>query len=160
RFCDCNCSSTYVNIANHVAQIEQREDIDVTPCTDDAGAWDPGPECNQQLVDPQHGTGSWPACEVALTTKPVASCGPAFAPDAGRPDAGVADGGRGGSGGIGGSAAGGTGAADAGAAGSGAIDGSGGTGGTFVAVGAAGVAPPTAGSAGTAVPPTPAPGFG
>ena len=44
-FCDCTCNTIYVNIAMHVAAIERDEGIDVTPCTDENGDWDPSPEC-------------------------------------------------------------------------------------------------------------------
>lgn len=85
--CDCSCSTTYVNIAQHIAQIELNEGIDVTPCTDADGNWDPGPDCNAMPKDPQHGSGTWPACSVEQTTDPIETCGPAAPlPDASLPD--------------------------------------------------------------------------
>ena len=73
--CDCACSSVYVNVANHVAQIEKNEGIDVTPCTDSSGAWQPGPDCQGFQSDPANATGSFPTCVVARTTGTIRSCG-------------------------------------------------------------------------------------
>jgi hypothetical protein len=147
--CDCSCSTTYVNIANHVAAIEDQEGIDVTPCTDDAGEWDPGPDCNDQLADPEHGTGTWPNCQVTRTMTPIASCGPAFMPDAGPRDAGAMPDPVAGSGAAGSGTAG-TGTAGSGAAGAGA-------GGSAAPIaGTDGMSvPPAGGAGGTAVGPTP-----
>jgi hypothetical protein len=73
--CSCSCSSVYVNVANHVAQIEKNESIDVTPCTDSSGNWQPGPDCQGFQSDPANATGSFPSCVVARTTEPIQSCG-------------------------------------------------------------------------------------
>jgi hypothetical protein len=73
--CDCACSTIYVNIAEHVAAIEKNENIDVTPCTDANGAWAPSADCQAFPSTPQAATGSFPACDVARTTEPIASCG-------------------------------------------------------------------------------------
>ncbi|MDD9941992.1 MAG: trypsin-like serine protease [Myxococcales bacterium] len=81
RFCDCTCSTTFVNIATHVQEIEENEGIDVTPCTAPDGTWDPGPECAAMLQDPRNGAGNWPGCDVTPTTAPIATCGEPFTPD-------------------------------------------------------------------------------
>jgi MYXO-CTERM domain-containing protein len=73
--CDCTCSSIYVNISQHVAAIEKNEMIDVTPCTDDSGAWAPGPDCKEFQSTPQDATGTYPMCSVATTKDPIESCG-------------------------------------------------------------------------------------
>ncbi|HET8936008.1 MAG TPA: trypsin-like serine protease, partial [Polyangiales bacterium] len=75
RGCDCNCSTVYVNIANHVKAIEERELIDVTPCTDSEGAFEPSPECDALLTAPSTGEGEFPNCTVARTVEPIDSCG-------------------------------------------------------------------------------------
>jgi hypothetical protein len=75
--CDCTCSTIYVNIAMHVKAIEQAEGIDVTPCTDASGAWAPSAACRDFQSTPQDGTGTYPACSVAVTHDPIESCGPA-----------------------------------------------------------------------------------
>jgi MYXO-CTERM domain-containing protein len=73
--CDCTCSTTYINIENHVKAVEKNEGIDVTPCTDAAGNWDPGPACAALGTAHEMGTGSYPECTVARTTASIESCG-------------------------------------------------------------------------------------
>lgn len=82
-FCDCSCSTTYVDIAMHVKAIEENEKIDVTPCTDAAGKWAPGPECNAIQTQAMMGSGTFPDCMVARTTAPISSCGMGAAAAAG-----------------------------------------------------------------------------
>jgi len=77
RACRCNCGTTLVNIAQHVAAIEANEGIDVTPCTDARGAWAPGPRCRALPANPQRASGTYPACSMETTTAPIESCGPA-----------------------------------------------------------------------------------
>lgn len=78
RQCRCNCGTTLVNIAQHVAAIEANEGIDVTPCTDARGAWAPGPNCRAFPADPQRATGTYPSCSMRTTTTPIESCGAAL----------------------------------------------------------------------------------
>jgi hypothetical protein len=163
--CDCTCSTIYVNIAMHVAAIEENEGIDVTPCTDAEGKWAPSAECNAFPSKAGQGTGTFPACTLARTQAPIASCGSAT----GAPVAGSGGTAAAGSGGVGGGVAAGSGAGGRSAAGSGGasagIAGSmsagtwGGTSGTGVSgstgaagslAGGAGIAP--AGASGTASP--------
>jgi len=73
--CDCTCSTTYINIENHVKAVEKNEGIDVTPCTDAAGNWEPSPACSGLGTAPETGTGSYPECIVPRTTAPIESCG-------------------------------------------------------------------------------------
>jgi MYXO-CTERM domain-containing protein len=75
KSCDCTCSTVYVNIANHVKAIEERENIDVTPCTDADGNFEASPACSQLLTGPQYITGTFPICSVARTVEPINSCG-------------------------------------------------------------------------------------
>jgi hypothetical protein len=74
-FCDCTCATEYINIANHVAAIEANEMIDVTPCTDSKGAFDPSPACAALVTALPEGMGTFPGCTVAHTTEPISSCG-------------------------------------------------------------------------------------
>lgn len=75
-FCDCTCSTTYIAIENHVRAIEKNEGIDVTPCTDADGNWEPGPQCRDFPSAPESGTGTYPAsCVVAKTAESIQSCG-------------------------------------------------------------------------------------
>src|SRR4029077_20211960 len=73
--CDCNCSTIYVNIAQHVKAIETNERIDVTPCTDALGMWAPGPTCRDFPSAPQKATGTYPMCTVATTKDRIETCG-------------------------------------------------------------------------------------
>jgi MYXO-CTERM domain-containing protein len=108
--CDCTCSTTYVNIENHVKAIEKNENIDVTPCTDAEGNWAPGPGCGNFEAAPMSNTGTFPQCMVERTTIPIASCGAGVVVPGG--DAGI-DAGTAGDAGVGKDA----GATDGGAAG-------------------------------------------
>jgi len=74
-FCDCTCSTVYVNIANHVQQIEQLEGIDVTPCTDAQGNFDPSEACSTLSTAVQYGSGEFPACSAGQVASPLTSCG-------------------------------------------------------------------------------------
>jgi MYXO-CTERM domain-containing protein len=71
------CGGTnYTTVLRHIRLIEQNEEIDITPCTDETGAWSPGPECQGFLTDIQTGGGAWPACNAgARTTLAIDSCG-------------------------------------------------------------------------------------
>lgn len=82
-FCDCTCSTLYVDIAMHVKAIEENEGIDVTPCTDAEGNWEPGPECNALQTQAMMGSGTFPNCSVGRTSVPINSCGKGPAPAAG-----------------------------------------------------------------------------
>lgn len=73
--CDCTCSSTYVDIENHVKVIERDEGIDVTPCTDAAGNWQPSAACAGFESAPQSGSGTYPQCSVARIQGAIQSCG-------------------------------------------------------------------------------------
>jgi hypothetical protein len=73
--CDCTCSTTYINIENHVKAVEKNEGIDVTPCTDAAGNWEPSAACAALGTAHESGTGSYPECIVPRTTASIESCG-------------------------------------------------------------------------------------
>jgi hypothetical protein len=90
NFCDCTCSTLYVDIAMHVQAIEEAEDIDVTPCTDADGQWAPGPECDAIQTQAMMGSGTFPGCSVARTSTPINSCmaGPGAAAGSGGSAAG------------------------------------------------------------------------
>jgi hypothetical protein len=86
--CDCTCSTTYVNIDNHVKAIEKNEGIDVTPCTDADGKWAPTAACAGFEAAPANGTGTFPQCTVERITRPIESCGTGV-PGGAASDAGV-----------------------------------------------------------------------
>jgi hypothetical protein len=56
---------------------EQETGIDVTPCHDADGTWNPGPDCGGFPLDPSTGHGSWPACGAGTLSGAAATCGPA-----------------------------------------------------------------------------------
>jgi hypothetical protein len=120
------CGGTdYTTILRHIALIEQNEKIDITPCTDEKGAWAPGPECKDFLTDIGTGGGAWPACNSGpRTTLPIDSCGAGPGPAPGAPGEGAAgrDAGAGNAGGSGGAGA------EGGAGGGSPAGGSGGSG--------------------------------
>jgi hypothetical protein len=162
-FCDCTCNTIYVDIAMHVAAIEQNEDIDVTPCTDENGEWDPSEACQAFTSAPHMGTGTYPDCQLELTKERIETCGtnpfPAMDP-AGSGGAGGSAGasGAGGNAGRAGAGSGGVGGvagmnAGNGSSGSGGVSGAAGLGGAAGA-GAGGMAGGFVGSAGAGfVPP-------
>ncbi|HET6284173.1 MAG TPA: trypsin-like serine protease [Polyangia bacterium] len=86
------CGGTdYTTVLRHIKLIEQNEQIDVTPCTGQAGNFAPGPGCADLLTDIRTGGGTWPDCIAGpRTTLPVDSCAGAVT-------------GTGGAGGVGGS---------------------------------------------------------
>lgn len=52
--------------------------IDLTPCHDAQGNWDPGPECTGFPVQPWLGGGGWPSCSTGAISGASSTCGPAF----------------------------------------------------------------------------------
>lgn len=146
--CDCTCNTIYVDIQQHVRAIEENEGIDVTPCTDEDGAWDPSPECTGFIQDPQNGTGTYPNCSVPMTTDAIETCGPGIAPSGGSGGSGGM-GGAGGGGGMGGmGGAGGAGGMMSASGGMGGAGGVGGAGGLSGAGGAGGMIAGTGGQGG------------
>jgi len=161
-FCDCTCNTIYVDIAMHVDGIVANEDIDVTPCTDENGDWDPSEACQGFASAPHMGTGTYPDCQLELTKDRIETCGTNPFP-AGSAGSGGA-GGSAGSSGTGGSAGtsgmgGASGASGMNAAGaSGAVGGMSGSSsmagfGGAAAAGAGGTSAGVAGSAGVGVMP-------
>jgi hypothetical protein len=141
--CDCTCSTVYTDVRSHIEALEEMEDFDVTPCTDDAGNWAPGPDCKDLITNPGMATGTYPSCTVQRTTEPIASCG---TPSGAAGAAGGAAGAAAGAAGVGaaGSSAAGSGAVAAAGSG-GAAAGAAGSAAGSVAGGAAMTAAPTAG---------------
>jgi hypothetical protein len=145
------CGGTdYTTVLRHIKLIEDTEKIDITPCTDAAGAWAPGPECTSFLTDIKTGGGAWPACNYGpRTTMPIDSCG--NGPGPASPVDGGAAGGAGGSAGLD------AGKLDTGAAGTGGAGGTSATGGSGGGGGPGDGVGGTAGAGGAAPPGGPAP---
>lgn len=73
-------------IAQGLEFIESESGIDVTPCFDPAGGWDPSFECQGFPIDPGAGGGTWAmGCEPGPLSGFSSACGVAF--DVGNPDA-------------------------------------------------------------------------
>ena len=80
-----------------VPWIEQNAGIDITPCHDANGKWNPGPDCTRFSLDPGMTGRSWAnGCAEPALSPPAATCGAAFtgaapgdaaASEAGPPDA-------------------------------------------------------------------------
>ncbi len=75
----CGGSSQDVPMWNTVAFIEEESGIDVTPCHDVDGAWNPGPDCGAFPMDPNDGSGlSWgQGCGPGMISGVAETCGPA-----------------------------------------------------------------------------------
>jgi hypothetical protein len=60
--------------------IEEASGVDVTPCHDADGTWNPGPECKAFPLAIDVGSGSWDsACDPGPLSSWSASCGPSYA---------------------------------------------------------------------------------
>lgn len=115
---DCAGPTVYTLIHAYVPWIEKESGIDITPCHDADGAWNPGPSCGRFPTDPGAAGRSWAnGCQGATAATPSATCGMA---------AGEA---TGGSGGAGGASSGGSAGAAGGSAGGAGSEGSAGAGG-------------------------------
>src|SRR5262245_31829305 len=124
---DCASSTIYTLITHYVPWIEQTSGIDITPCTDANGTWNPGPGCTHFPMNPDQGGGSWSSgcANTTAFSGPSTTCGAGISVDAGTTvDAGFPD--ASGSGGSGGSGGGGNGGSSgAGGSGGGSPPGSG-----------------------------------
>lgn len=55
--------------------LEADSGLDLTPCHDAQGNWDPGPECAGFPLNPWSGGGGWPSCDVGPVSAESSSCG-------------------------------------------------------------------------------------
>jgi hypothetical protein len=60
---------------------ESDSGLDLTPCHDAQGNWDPGPGCTGFPEDPATGGGSWPSCSGGPLSGASATCGAPIAND-------------------------------------------------------------------------------
>jgi hypothetical protein len=59
--------------------IESSSGVDITPCHDANGTWDPGPDCRDFALEPWLGETTWEeGCPNGGTTGWVSTCGPAY----------------------------------------------------------------------------------
>lgn len=62
--------------------VEKESGIDITPCFDEKGKWDPSRRCTKAPLDPFKASGSWPdSCKHAPMGGRISSCGDAFTSD-------------------------------------------------------------------------------
>lgn len=59
-----------------VPWIEAHTGLDVTPCHDADGTWNPGPDCGGFPLDPATGGGAWPRCQTGPLGAESSSCAP------------------------------------------------------------------------------------
>jgi MYXO-CTERM domain-containing protein len=79
---DCMSGGFYSLLSNGMPWLEQSTGLDLTPCTDALGTWDPDPRCVAVVADPAADEGTWStACSGRAEIGPLATCGPAFAAD-------------------------------------------------------------------------------
>jgi MYXO-CTERM domain-containing protein len=73
----------YLSTSTHnIEWIETASGLDVTPCHDGKGNWDPSPECTGFPMDLHAGGGDWAtACEFGAVSEWAQTCGDAFDPD-------------------------------------------------------------------------------
>jgi MYXO-CTERM domain-containing protein len=78
----CGGFGTHSLIGGAVEWVKQNSGIDITPCHDDAGEWDPGPLCGDfYMGEPGVGYGSWsgrPWCEDTPRLAWSETCGDSF----------------------------------------------------------------------------------
>ena len=80
RLGECDMGVGYdVLITQAIPWIESHSGVDVTPCTDAAGSWQPGPQCQGFATDPAAGGGTWDSgCALGAIHGPGQTCGPAW----------------------------------------------------------------------------------
>lgn len=72
----CGGGGYYSMMHNGIGWFEDRSGIDLTPCHDAAGNWDPGPNCTDFPLEPATGHGSWAnGCSGGDLSGPSQTCG-------------------------------------------------------------------------------------
>ena len=73
----CTAAKALLTLASGaVPWIEAHTGIDVTPCHDADGTWNPGPDCGGFPLDPATGGGAWPRCDGGPLGGESSSCAP------------------------------------------------------------------------------------
>src|SRR5690606_35321759 len=92
---DCADESIYGLIHSHVQWIEDETGLDITPCHDADGTWNPSEGCTEFPLTPGVGESGWPeGCSSLRLSAPSATCGDPFFEDpgtTGEPDTGGVD---------------------------------------------------------------------
>jgi len=83
----CASYGTWSLIHPYVSWVEQQSGLDITPCYDSDGTWNPGPKCTGVPLNPEVSDGTWAKmCTENLTVSgPLSAC--SGLSDAGLPDA-------------------------------------------------------------------------
>jgi MYXO-CTERM domain-containing protein len=91
---DCPQIGVWTMIHPHVPWIEETSGIDITPCHDADGTWNPGEDCTEFPLSPGVGGGAWAQGCPGELSGPSESCGPGFVggTDTGGSSTGDADG--------------------------------------------------------------------
>ncbi len=77
----CGAGNYFPLVHNGIDWIETETGIDVTPCHDGFGYWDPSPACEGFATgDPGSADGTWDSCTFGQVSGPSSTCGPAFDP--------------------------------------------------------------------------------
>ena len=78
----CGFGGYLSTVTHNIRWIEEASGIDITPCHDGDGNWDPSPECTGFEMEPHANGGNWEdGCEFGELSSYGASCGTAFDPD-------------------------------------------------------------------------------
>lgn len=81
---DCAQPSIYGLIPAHTEWIEEASGIDITPCHDANGQWNPTEACTEFPLSPGFGESSWEeGCAMSRLSGPAATCGDAFGEEPG-----------------------------------------------------------------------------
>jgi MYXO-CTERM domain-containing protein len=78
---DCGVAGTYTHsiVAGHVPWIESASGIDITPCHDVDGSWNPGPDCGGFFGSGEQQYGTWNNWCSGTPESPLSTnCGPAY----------------------------------------------------------------------------------
>jgi hypothetical protein len=75
----CGGGGWYSMMHTGMPWFEQTTGIDLTPCHDADGTWNPGPECGEFPLAPGTGLGAWPSCQPGERSGWSSSCGRPFA---------------------------------------------------------------------------------
>jgi hypothetical protein len=88
----CGAGDLMGEIHPAVPWIEQTSGVDVSPCTDADGTWNPSASCTGFSLAPDSTGRTWDnGCAEPITSGREATCGPPFSGDAGVSDAGTRD---------------------------------------------------------------------
>lgn len=71
----CGTGGYYSMMEIGMRWFESDSGLDLTPCHDAEGNWDPGPKCAGFPIDPANGGGPWPSCEGGPLSGASATCG-------------------------------------------------------------------------------------